>query len=371
MNRGYGATVAAAEGLRTTGVDSFAIGNGKPVGMTRGTLRIVFTAEDLARVRIASRVDPMWEMVMSLYRLRDRGGGTTMISWRRQVRADLAAAGLLAQVRDVLIPLTPAGAYFPDFLTPIEAQAGLKHGIEALADTTRVRIRQEMNLLRAHVGLPSGLEDLARGDPRSIRRLSRLTADYCRLAFGPHHTMLESALGRERAGLARHLTDDGVETMLASLAPTMRWRPPALEAAYPAGNREIQLRGRGLTLIPSYFCQITPVALVDHHLPPVLVYPATRHPPPAPGSQESLADLLGATRAQMLRCIASGVGCTTTELARRTGASLSNASQHAQVLHRAGLITSTRHANMMLHQITELGTQLTRHHTAPASTPTS
>ncbi|MGP3929384.1 ArsR/SmtB family transcription factor [Nonomuraea sp. KM88] len=330
--------------------------------MTGGLLRIVFTAEDLARVRIASRVDVMWETVMSLYRLRDRGGGPDMTGWRRQARANLASAGLLEPVRRTLVPLAPTGAYFPDFLTPIEAQGGFDDGIAALVDTPRERVRQEMTVLHAHAGLPGGLDDLARGDRRAIRRLADLVAGYSRTALGPLYTTLESVLGHERSTLARLLLDHGVESMLAGLAPALRWRPPALEASYPAGDREIQLGGRGLTLIPSYFCQITPVALVDERLPPVLVYPAVNHPEPVPAAapRDSLSVLLGATRSRILRCIASGMGCTTTELARRTGTSLSNASQHAQVLHGAGLITSTRHVNMMVHQITDLGAGLVR-----------
>ncbi|TXK34083.1 helix-turn-helix transcriptional regulator [Nonomuraea sp. C10] len=328
--------------------------------MSGGLLRIVFTADDLARVRIASRVDFLWEAVMSLYRLRERGGGREMDGWRRRARADLASAGLLEPVRRTLVPLVPAGAYFPDFLTPIESQGGFDDGIAALGDTPRIRVRQEMAVLHTHAGLPGGLDDLLRGDQRAVRRVSGLVAGYCRTALGPLRTTLESVLGQERTGLARRLVDHGTETMLAGLAPTLRWRPPALEADYPAGDHEIRLGGRGLTLIPSYFCRITPVALLDPRLPPVLVYPVTGRPEPAAGPQDSLAALLGATRARILRCVASGTGCTTTELARRTGASLSNASQHAQVLHGSGLITSTRQANMMVHEISDLGARLVR-----------
>lgn len=345
-----------------TGIDLSVIGGSQAEDMTGGTLRIVFTAEDLARVRIASRADPMWEMVMSLCRLQEHGGGAAMTGWRRQVRGDLATAGLLPQVRETLLPLVPKGAYFPDFLTPIEAQTGLRAGTEALADTPRARVREELNVLRAHAGLPASLEDLARGDPRSIRRLSRLVDGYCRTAFASHRQMMEAALGHERGGLVRHLADDGVDTMLARLAPVLRWRSPVLEAAYPVGNREIRLHGRGLTLIPSYFCQITPVVLVDPRLPPVLVYPAPRRPHPAPGRNDALADLLGATRAATLRTIAADPGCSTSELARRIGVSVSNASKHAQVLHHAGLITSTRHANLVLHQLNDLGAGLLRHY---------
>nr|WP_244983954.1 helix-turn-helix domain-containing protein [Actinomadura citrea] len=68
--------------------------------------------------------------------------------------------------------------------------------------------------------------------------------------------------------------------------------------------------------------------------------------------------MLGSTRARLPRCIAAA--CTTSELARRTGTSMSTASAHAQVLHRAGLITGSRHGNKVIHQITRLGGELSR-----------
>ncbi|MFI7637306.1 ArsR/SmtB family transcription factor [Nonomuraea sp. NPDC049400] len=332
--------------------------------MAMGTLKIVFTPEDLARVRIAPRPDPMWEMVLSLHLLQARGGSTAMTAWRRQVRDNLAEIGLLAQVRNVLIPLAPSGPYFPDFLTPAEAQMGLDQGVDALVTTPRRQIRHELNLVQTYYGLPPGLDGLARGDPRAIRDLGRLAAGYCQAAFAPHLQQMEHALGQERSALARYLADDGVEQMLDHLPPMMRWRPPVLEADYPSraaqNSREIHLRGRGLTLIPSYFCRTTPVALVDQGLPPVLVYPARRWSPPPATVKDPLVELLGRTRAELFRCIVATPDCTTTELARRTGASLASASKHAQVLRQAGLIASTRQANLMLHQATPLGIELLR-----------
>ncbi|MCG5212845.1 winged helix-turn-helix domain-containing protein [Streptosporangium sp. KLBMP 9127] len=328
-------------------------------------MRIVFTGEDLVRVRIASRIDELWETAMSLHVLQKPGGGADMAGWRRQARADLAETGLLTPVRQRLVPLMPIKAYFPDFLTPHHAQAGPQNGIDALADTPPSRVRREVDQLRRHAGLPATLDDLARGNQRAISGLARLADCYGRTVLRPHRTRMEHALGRERARLARQLTDHGVETMLAALAPRIRWRPPILEADYAAGQYEIHLRGRGLTLIPSYFCRYTPVALADPSLPPVLIFPVPRRIP-APGPGDALPDLLGTTRARTLRCIAATAGCTTSELARRTGTSLSSASAHAQILHRVGLITSTRHGNMVIHQITRLGTDLIRHPTLPS-----
>jgi DNA-binding transcriptional ArsR family regulator len=329
---------------------------------SKGTLRIVFTAEDLALTRLAARTDLMWEMVGSLHRLQTRDGDRAMAEWRRQAHVRLAEDGLLHLVRTLLLPLAPRGPYFPDFLTPIEAQSGDEPGLQAFLDTPRQRVRDEMELLRRSAGFSSAcMEDLAAGDPRTMRRLGRVAADYCRAVLTPHWPEVDRALAEERAIMLRRLVIGGTEQVLANLTPTTRWRPPILEVDYPAGlNREIRLRGRGLTLIPSYFCRTNPIALVDPRLPPVLVYPIPRRAGPDVPAGDPLVALLGQTRAEILRCIALNPGCSTSELAHDAGVSLSTASKHAHVLRQAQLIASVRHANLMLHHTTELGTRLSR-----------
>jgi DNA-binding transcriptional ArsR family regulator len=97
------------------------------------------------------------------------------------------------------------------------------------------------------------------------------------------------------------------------------------------------------------------VTLLDSELPPVLVYPALRpdlRPERFDGSRQALAALLGTTRAAALAAI--GDGCSTTDLARRVGVSAAAASQHATVLRNAGLITSHRDRNVMMHTVTAL-----------------
>ena len=81
--------------------------------------------------------------------------------------------------------------------------------------------------------------------------------------------------------------------------------------------------------------------MVGHH--PVVVVP----PPPS---------LLGRTRAAVLRSLDGGT--TTSELAGRLGISVSGASQHASALREAGLVSSRRDRNRMLHSVTDLGDQL-------------
>jgi DNA-binding transcriptional ArsR family regulator len=52
--------------------------------------------------------------------------------------------------------------------------------------------------------------------------------------------------------------------------------------------------------------------------------------------------------------------CTTSELGRRLGISPAAASQHTAILREAGLITSLRNVNMVVHSLTSLGAALIR-----------
>ncbi|WP_245238468.1 winged helix-turn-helix domain-containing protein [Streptomyces sp. MZ04] len=143
--------------------------------------------------------------------------------------------------------------------------------------------------------------------------------------------------------------------MLHTFAPMLRWEPSVLSAHYPV-DREVHLGGRGLLLVPSYFCRRTPVALLDDRLLPVLVYPAHPTLPHAAPADSRLAPLLGHTRAAVLQTLQEPH--TTTELAEHAGVSLSSASEHAAVLRRAGLVASVRERQQVRHILTQLGAEL-------------
>ncbi len=126
-------------------------------------------------------------------------------------------------------------------------------------------------------------------------------------------------------------------------------------------DRYLHLNGRGLLLLPSFFCRRTPVTFQNPQLTPVLVYPV-RHParaaPTVATAPRSLGKLVGQTRSAVLGSI--GGGCTTSELARRAGVSAASASQHAGVLREAGLVLTLRHGSAVLHTLTPLGAALLR-----------
>ncbi|MEV2244032.1 winged helix-turn-helix domain-containing protein [Streptomyces sp. NPDC049970] len=328
-------------------------------------LRIHVSGEDLSRVRMAARPDAMWETVLSFHRLRDRRGSTVFGEWRKESRTRLNGEARL------LSAIVPPRGYFPDFLTPSQEGAepfGFDTGMEALRDTPADRIHGEIALLAENAPLarwPSGgstgtvrPEVLAEGRTEPLGRLISTLRAYHRAAVEPYWPHIRASVEADRALRGRALLDGGADELLATLPPMIRWRAPLLEADYPV-DRELHLDGRGLLLQPSYFCRGTPVVYRDPLLPPVLVYPVTH--PRAPAFAEPgpwLGRLVGHTRSAVLRAIDNG--CTTSELARRTGVSLASASQHACVLREAGLVRTLRHGSSVLHTLTPLGAALLR-----------
>ncbi|MEU4624814.1 helix-turn-helix domain-containing protein [Actinoplanes sp. NPDC023801] len=322
-----------------------------------GTLRIQFTAEDVSRTRLA-RADPAWEIVCSLHRLQTGRRHPSYLGyagWHARVRRDLQHAGLTGVVNGQLLPLTRLGGYFPDFLTP-EPAGELGESLDAILRTPRRRLRAEMRRLRAAPGAAAWLDDLATGRAPALAALGDSLRRYHEVAVTPYRKEIDATTAHDRA-------NRGVKALgalgdsLQDLGPRVTWAPPVLSVEGYVVDRDVLLRGRGITLVPSFFCWHTPIALADPELPPMLVYPARRQRPAhavPPG--ERLGPLIGRTRLAVLRAAASGA--TTGELARRTGIAAATASHHATVLREAGLIASIRDGNLMVHHLTSLGDSL-------------
>ncbi|MFF4606257.1 ArsR/SmtB family transcription factor [Streptomyces sp. NPDC001339] len=261
----------------------------------------------------------------------------------------------------LLAPLVPTRGYFPDFLTPAEGLLGMADALGALRETPAVRLHEELSRLSAAARpLPSWIRAMADGDTRSLGRLAGVLQRYYEVAVAPYWSRVQGRIEADRAARGRALLDGGADRLLASLPPMMRWRPPVLEADYPV-DRDLHLGGRGLLLLPSYFCRRTPVTFHNPDLTPVLVYPVEHQAPrltPHTAPERCLGRLVGQTRSAILQGI--GVGCTTSELARRADVSLASASQHATVLRDAGLLTTLRQGNAVLHTLTPLGAALLR-----------
>lgn len=336
-------------------------------------LRIFFTSEDVARTRIAPGPDPLWELVLALQMLRPQRGDLLFVGWRREVVARLHRARLGPPLR-LLLAINPNVGYFPDFLNPIEAMRGLEDGLEAIRSTPKQQLRRDMHQLASSRRLPSRVRDIMDGDPPTLTALTDAMRACHQLLVRPYRRKIDTAVVRDRSTRVNALAGRGVEGMLRSLGPLARWS--ADELVMPRHRaQEIHLDGRGLVLIPSYFCVSGPLTMLDPALPPVLIYPVERQPDALPMSEtarpEALSALIGVTRAAVLQATIANPG-TTEELARRVGVSAASASEHAGVLRRAGLITSFRDRNRMQHQLTSLGVALLDYTaTSPSRCPSS
>ena len=277
--------------------------------------------------------------------------------WRQRTRARLTP-----MERELLVLAPPVG-YSPDFLTPAESADGLDAGLAAVAATPKRRLHEELSQLAEQVRLPRWTRRLAVGDPAVLAKVCQGLKHFHRTKIAPQMPTTAGIVDRDVRLHSNTVTTGGFETLAKTLHPALQWGPPVLHVDMRHIERDLYLRGRGIRLVPSFFCWRHPIMPADSDLPPVLVYPVQHDPAGAEPTEQcadperALADLLGRTRAAVLRTISAGA-CSTSELAARAGISLASASEHARVLHRTGLVTTRRAGNAVRHTISPIGTHI-------------
>jgi DNA-binding transcriptional ArsR family regulator len=294
-------------------------------------LRIHFTVEDLSRVRMTASLGAVAESVFALD-LFSHSSGAVFNKWRHQVRKRL-------DQRFDTIERLARDHSLPDLLWLLERPRAAESRTW-VADQDRQQIAAEVFV-------------------------------FCQAAVIPHWERIGEHLESVRDARGRITIANGVERMLSTLHPRIRWNPPVLEIP-DEREHDLHLGGRGLVLTPSLFLLSRPCVVVDAEREtglPALVFatPATvavathvlddgTAPEKSPQKGQALGALIGHTRAAALRVLAES--CTTGELSARLGISLAGASKHATVLRRAGLITTERNRNTALHTLTSLGVAL-------------
>lgn len=319
-------------------------------------LRVHFSPQDWERLRVVPRPDPMWETVLSLYMLGDASDELVFGQWRQRALARLPPESRM------LLDLVPPQGYSPDFLSPLVGGVDPDDGIDAVLNTPRRRIAEELDLRFGGGPRPPWTEALARKDGAAVRALGRSMRAYFDVALRPYWGYISRVAERSATSIGD--TADGPVAAILRLRnrPAVR-RAPRTTVELPYGNdQDLELRGRGLVLVPAFFCAINPVTFYDPSLPPVLLYPVGHAPvsfltSAAQGSgptDEVLRRLLGRTRAMVLRTLDDRAR-TTGEIARVLGISAASASEHASLLRAAGLVSSERHGNTVRHRLSPLG----------------
>jgi DNA-binding transcriptional ArsR family regulator len=293
--------------------------------------RIHFTSEDLARVKVSATLGMGAETVFAMESLGRTRGGFFGI-WRERVGERLGKrAGRIERMLHALRPV-------PDLLWLVDG--GFKADERALG---KVGLSREDVLETAH--------------------------GFCRVAVSPYWRQVRGYLETVRDVRGRLAMTGGVERLLGTLHPKVRWRSSVLEVPHDQ-EIDVHLNGRGLLLAPSLFLHDNAAAVLIgaewDESSPILVFAA---PPVSAAAsaatafwdvtergEQALAALVGRTRAAVLQELVES--CTTGELAERLNISSASISQHTSVLREAGLITSRRNRNTVLHSVTPLGTAL-------------
>lgn len=326
--------------------------------------RIIFTPEDLIRIRIGAPLGALGETMLATRALQ-RSNVAVYAGWRQQVSAAIPADfGRIAEI-------FPADENFLDLITPTRGARTMSGGIEALHLASRVELRNEVETVvrRRAIGgespLPTWTAELFERDSGTRQSVASAVEAFHSVAFAGRWTHIQTYLEVAAERMARTMAAEGVERLLSGLMPHARWRAPVLEVLRAKHCHDEHLGGRGLLIVPSLFAWPEPITLhstVDEAAPMMLVVPVLRDIGDFAaawgprGTNEALTALLGRTRAAALQVIAEG--CSTTELARSLGVSPATASEHASILREAGLIESWRHRNAMRHELTTLGVAL-------------
>lgn len=319
-------------------------------GSLPGVLRIRFGPADLARVTVAAAPDVLLETALSVRHLAAPATGPAgrrreLAAWRRTV-----APGLPARA-GVLTRLVRPGGGLPDFLyQPAARDAG--SAAELAARTPTPDLAADLAELPGEPASPL-TRDLAQGAPAARRRLAEDLTRYHRSTVAPLWPAVLNAAAADRALRSETLLRGGVEALLATLQPGWRWEPPDLLVPF-ASSHTVELCGRGLRLVPSYFAAGA-LLVYDPAAPTVLVRPLPVTDLAVP-PDDVLGALLGRTRARVLASLSTPAG--TTALAERAAVSPATASEHATVLRASGLITTVRDGSGVLHALTPLGEAL-------------
>jgi DNA-binding transcriptional ArsR family regulator len=186
-------------------------------------------------------------------------------------------------------------------------------------------------------------------------------AEYFERAIAPWWTQIRAVLEADIVHRARRLTAGGAIEVFDDLHPDVHWRDGALEVDRRQ-EHEVDLRGRGLLLVPAAFAWPEVFVMFDDPWQPGVIYTprgiGMLWAPDEGGDREAIEALLGRRRAGILATLT--VPASTNELARRLGASPAGVNEHLGILRRAGLVRSARDGRRVLYERTPMGDALLR-----------
>jgi DNA-binding transcriptional ArsR family regulator len=321
-------------------------------------IRYRFGRDDLLRTRFA--LSPLFEVVWSAHVLRRPERAPLHRPWVADARECLT--GLDWSLLDWLANGYGGPGYVPDFITPppITPIADVDGELARVRATPPEQVAREVGWRFAGHTVPEVVRPLLDDPPAGLDRLVAVMRAYWERVIEPWWPAIRAVLEADVVHRARRLTAGGTIEVFAGLHRGVRWRDGAVEVEH-RHEQEVDLRGRGLLLVPTVFAWPEVFAMVDEPWQPALVYTprgvGTLWAPadPDPGALDAL---LGRRRAAILRALRAPA--TTQDLAQRLHASAAGVSEHLGVLRRAGLVSAQRDGRRVLYVRTAAGEQVLR-----------
>ncbi|MEU1409282.1 MarR family transcriptional regulator [Streptomyces sp. NPDC005728] len=309
-------------------------------------IRISLSAGDLERLQVADVPDFGYELALGGAHLADRTSSRKPAAWRLEV------ARSWNPDHNRLFDLY-TNFYIPAFFDRAARPTASAIDLHSLSATAHLR-----DLARSGALTPF-TRALADGHPDAVSTLNRILTGLRMTGLDPYRRRITSVVATASAQAGARVALGGIDGMLNSLHPSIRWdgRRLLLNTLVDADE---SLEGRPLIFQPTALAaRIIFDPLVDSV---TVIYPATvgaiTRDPELYGPAPALVSLLGATRAAALVAVVRAPALTTGRLATTLGVSAAAASRHAAVLRESGLIATVRNGQTVHHAPTRLGTDL-------------
>jgi DNA-binding transcriptional ArsR family regulator len=315
-----------------------------------------FTPEDIAEIRFA--FSPVWELVASIRCLETPSKHAVHLRWMQEAQERTKRVDL-----ERLRTLFGGEPYVPDFLTPPPEVPfpEFEEELERIVKTDHDQVRKDIAHWRRFLpDSAAAVADAFLADPdQALRDITDDMRAYWDAALAGHWPRIRALLEGDVLYRARRLALEGVDGLFADLHQRLRWEDDVLsyDKQYEA---YVELGGRGLLLIPSVFVWPGILCQIEEPWQPTICYAprgvGNLWEPQAPGSRGAIDELIGDTRAEILRTLE--IPMTTSELATKLGVTSAAVSQQLAVLRRAGVVDADRVGRSVYSRRTSLGESL-------------
>lgn len=312
--------------------------------------------DDLTAIRFG--ISPGHELCHAVRALQHPDRHPLLWGWLRAVRGRIPNDHF-----DVLSLIIRDEGYFPDFLTTTPAwDTSPADEAERLATIPAARFDLDMHkvLARSTGSRAAAVQRMIDHPDQARAMIARAWAAVWDAAVAPVWPQLERLLRADIAVRSRRIAIAGIGATVGDLHPRVQWHDGAVRVELSLHSEVLDCRGTGLVLVPSVMARRGCMVLTEPPAQPTLFYPAQgvteSWARDAASAERALSALLGPARAQIL--LTADEARTTSAVARDSGLAASTASHHLTVLREAGLITSTRAANRVLHVRSPLGEAL-------------